>query len=88
MIPLLFERVEYGWMPTAEIAERHLVTKGDAREHRGHGEKRVSMGAEVIGEEREARPIAIEGGPVGVQDVGERVCRERVEHDVDEVARG
>ena len=36
-IPLLSKHVEDGRMASDELAERHLVAKGDAREHRGHG---------------------------------------------------
>ena len=59
-------------MASEELVERHFVTEGDAREHRGHGESRGAVGAEVIGEEGETGPVAIEGGPVGVQDVDKR----------------
>ena len=86
-VAVLSERVKDGWVASPELGERHLVTKGDTREHRGHRACRACEGAEMIWEEGEPGPVVIEGGTVGVQDIDERVCRERVEHDVDDVAR-
>ena len=42
----------------------------------------------MIRVEGETGPGAVEGGPVGVADLGEQVGGERVEDDVDEVVAG
>ena len=87
-IAVLAEGVEDRGVLLGIAVERRLVAPGNPGEHRRHAPLRGPERAEMIPEEGEPGPPAIEGRPVAVQNLGEDVRREHVEHDVDEVAVG
>ncbi len=82
------EGVEDRGVPPGIAVEPHLVAPRNPSEHRRHAPQRAPERAEMLPEEGEPRPSAIEGRPVVVPDLGEDVRREHVEHDVDEIAVG